>query len=535
MFELTVSDEEWERAQKYFDANPNEFKFKKSKKREEHSFITIDSKFYVLANRFYAGENKKGRLGKGGYGKVKIAQSRDGENYSLKIYEKPIDMENALEVMKSQNILEAEGMRRTLRFSQHGRKETSEKHYILSKYIEGDSLLHYINNPEGISKNPLTPIEKSTIALKICYLLQELHNDRIIHGDLKPDNIIVKIEGPNISVSFIDYDFSFQLDIGQRTERQEARGTEGYMAPELNAYISPFGYASDLYAAGQIFKMDFKFNDPSIFEDLIRKLPQDRPLYLYNTMLKIASQLESLANSAELDPSVAEIIEYAKIHKPHQDFLGSLAIASSTKKMADIIESCQDEIVLSQFAEKGINKLEFAAALRAFDLNVLAPSLSAPDVRYALDSWCMDNKLFITLDIYEPISNYLYREGDLAVARARAIVDFERSFSTSSTFFQLYDALKGADDELKILSSDKKELKRDNILQFIKLCMENKTIIGGKTILEALATDPTSKEMNKLFMKFHITRTLGIRNKIIEVAKEEFEKANSERRRPRPK
>lgn len=541
MFELTVSDEEWERAQKYFDEHPDEFKFKKSKKKEEHSFVKIEGKIYVLANRFYEGEHKKGRLGKGGYGKVKIAQSRNGENYSLKIYEKPIHMADAIHVMKSQKILEGEGMRKTMRFSSRGYKKPSKKHYLLSKYIEGDSLHHYIYNPERINSLPLTPIEKYTIALKICYLLQQLHNDRVIHGDLKPENIIVKIDEKKISVDFIDFDFSFQLEIGEKTDRREARGSEGYMAPELNSYMTHFGYASDIYAIGKIFAMDFRFNDPSIFEDMIRESPEDRPLYLYNTMFKIASQLESLAHGAELDPDVVAIIEDAKKHKPHQDFLESLDAAGSIEKMADIIDNCQDEIILTQFRENGTNNHEFAAALRAYDLNELISSLHssfflAQHIQDSVCAWCTSNKLFYAMDIYAPITKYILREVGLAVAKKEAISDFQRKLSDADTFRDLLFALKDASNDLKILSSDGKELNREYMIQFVQHCLENKVRVGGKSLLEGLATEPISKEINSLFMKFHITRTFGIRDKLIEVAKNQFrEDLEQRQQKPRPK
>src|SRR5438477_23013 len=65
---LNITDDEWSQAELYFQEHPKKLKMRKKSKKPNlpHSFIKIAGVIYAMDNGHY--------LGKGSYGKVRIAQ-----------------------------------------------------------------------------------------------------------------------------------------------------------------------------------------------------------------------------------------------------------------------------------------------------------------------------------------------------------------------------------------------------------------------------------------------------------------------------
>jgi len=88
------------------------------------------------------------------------------------------------------------------------------------EYIEHGDLF------ELILKNPLSEKMGRTLFTQIVSAIQHLHNSRIAHLDIKPENFLI-FEG---GIKLIDFDFSHQFD----TKFTEGMlGTPGYRSPEL--------------------------------------------------------------------------------------------------------------------------------------------------------------------------------------------------------------------------------------------------------------------------------------------------------------
>ena len=101
-----------------------------------------------------------------------------------------------------------------------------------------------------------------TIARSVCHSLGILHDINIVHGDLKPDNILIKETRREMySGKLIDFDDSY---FSQRppADRTTVVGTPEYYSPELAAYIKDedglidgvtLTLASDVFTLGIIF------------------------------------------------------------------------------------------------------------------------------------------------------------------------------------------------------------------------------------------------------------------------------------------
>lgn len=74
------------------------------------------------------------------------------------------------------------------------------------------------------------------IAKSVCHSVRILHDLNIVHGDLKPDNILIKKTSMGYSGKLIDFDDSY-FSGNPPTDRETLVGTPEYYSPEQAAYI----------------------------------------------------------------------------------------------------------------------------------------------------------------------------------------------------------------------------------------------------------------------------------------------------------
>ena len=111
--------------------------------------------------------------------------------------------------------------------------------------------------PEDISK---LPIERRMLVLKtVAHSLMVLHQLRIVHGDLKPDNILIKqTKTGDYVAKLIDFDNSyFSNSAPEISDESDIVGTPDYYSPELGKYIKQDGSvtSSDLDTASDVFAL----------------------------------------------------------------------------------------------------------------------------------------------------------------------------------------------------------------------------------------------------------------------------------------
>ena len=117
-------------------------------------------------------------------------------------------------------------------------------------------LLHYCEDPEVEAKITDGRIKKNLI-FGIVNGMRHLHASHIVHGDLKPQNILVTTE---YVAKITDFGLSTLREKTSSTvarqfgddEQVNVAGTAGYMAPELLKSTSPPDYSSDVFSFGVI-------------------------------------------------------------------------------------------------------------------------------------------------------------------------------------------------------------------------------------------------------------------------------------------
>jgi eukaryotic-like serine/threonine-protein kinase len=123
--------------------------------------------------------------------------------------------------------------------------------FLTMEFLDGETLA------ARLSRGKLPQAEASDIGRQICAGLAEAHRNRVVHGDLKSNNVILT-EDADGEVRAVITDFGLArkpfgpaADNADGVGSSEAGGTPDYMAPELWSGQKP-SMASDVYALGVI-------------------------------------------------------------------------------------------------------------------------------------------------------------------------------------------------------------------------------------------------------------------------------------------
>ena len=124
---------------------------------------------------------------------------------------------------------------------------------VMPVYTDGDSLTLYENNQ----------LDEPTIKRIIYYVLQCLayfQSIKIIHNDIKPDNIFIKKTEEGILAFVGDFEYAECVPLDY-SNNDEGKGTIYYMSPE-KLLGNEYSYSSDLWSVGVCMKVFFSKSWP---------------------------------------------------------------------------------------------------------------------------------------------------------------------------------------------------------------------------------------------------------------------------------
>ena len=119
--------------------------------------------------------------------------------------------------------------------------------YIIEEFIEGESLFERL-----LERKRLSLKESYTLLETLLEIEVELEENKVIHRDIKPDNILISNDG---KFYLIDFGIARALEMQSLTYTEVKVGphTPGYAAPELFQYDKgKIGTSSDLFSIGVV-------------------------------------------------------------------------------------------------------------------------------------------------------------------------------------------------------------------------------------------------------------------------------------------
>ena len=114
--------------------------------------------------------------------------------------------------------------------------------WLATEYVMGPSLQDLVQ-----LIGPLPEQAVHTLARGVAQALERLHANALVHRDLKPGNIMLSAQGPQV----IDFGIARALEEGRDGDEERLIGTPGYMAPE-NVRAEEAGPSSDVFALGGV-------------------------------------------------------------------------------------------------------------------------------------------------------------------------------------------------------------------------------------------------------------------------------------------
>lgn len=121
----------------------------------------------------------------------------------------------------------------------HAMGEEEGVHFLEMELVNGPTLQQLIE-----TEGRLTPIRSTALATQIADGMAEAHRHDVLHRDLKPDNILLNLQGlPKIG------DFGLAKQVFDESAPDELAGTPHFMAPEV-LLGEPASFASDVYSLG---------------------------------------------------------------------------------------------------------------------------------------------------------------------------------------------------------------------------------------------------------------------------------------------
>jgi serine/threonine protein kinase len=149
--------------------------------------------------------------------------------------------------------------------------ETTDQLLLVIEDIAGLSLGEYIAD-RTMQGSPMQTSEVAELALKVVKAVGALHQQGVVHRDLKSSNVLLTPEG---GVRLIDFEHAAVAGTQGRSG-----GTRGYMSPQQLAG-HPAGYSDDVYAVGALLMLLTTGCEPSQAPDganlLTRPLERLRP------------------------------------------------------------------------------------------------------------------------------------------------------------------------------------------------------------------------------------------------------------------
>ncbi|KFO22486.1 Myosin-IIIb [Fukomys damarensis] len=237
-------------------------------------------------------------IGKGTYGKVyKVTNKRDGSLAAVKILDPISDMDEEIEaeynilrfLPNHPNVVKFYGMfyradhcvggQLWLVLERFWNDEKKFVSWLLAKRIAEEAFVAYMATLRLCNGGSVTDLVKGLLRsgqqldeAVISYILygallglQHLHNNQIIHRDVKGNNILLTTEG---GVKLVDFGVSAQLT-STRLRRNTSVGTPFWMAPEVIAceqqYDSSYDARCDVWSLG-ITAIELGDGDPPLFD-----------------------------------------------------------------------------------------------------------------------------------------------------------------------------------------------------------------------------------------------------------------------------
>ncbi|MBS4456811.1 Stk1 family PASTA domain-containing Ser/Thr kinase [Tuanshanicoccus lijuaniae] len=214
--------------------------------------------------------------------------------------------------------------------------ETDQQQYIVMEYVKGTDLKSFIQKHA-----PLSLELTVSIMSQILSAIEVAHKNRIIHRDIKPQNILITEQN---EVKITDFGIAIALSDTSITQTNTLLGSVHYLSPE-QARGSNATTKSDIYALGvvlyELITGSVPFNGESAVSIALKHFQETFPR-VKDSMDYVPQSLENVVLRATAK-SPAD--RYDSVEAMHQDLITSLSANRMNEKVF-VPSNLSDTVVL---------------------------------------------------------------------------------------------------------------------------------------------------------------------------------------------
>ena len=183
-----------------------------------------------------------GQLGSGGMGQVFLGMSAGGRPIAVKVIRTELATDPEFRARFRREVAAAQKVSGLFTALVVDADLDSPMPWLATAYVSGPSLSEAVHG-----HGPLPAGTVLALAAGLAESLSAIHAAGVVHGDLKPSNVLLAEDGPRV----IDFGISQAAEASVATSSNLMIGSPGFMSPEqiLGSDISP---ASDIFSLGAV-------------------------------------------------------------------------------------------------------------------------------------------------------------------------------------------------------------------------------------------------------------------------------------------
>ena len=183
-----------------------------------------------------------GRLGAGGMGRVFLGVSAAGRPVAVKVVHAELAADPEFRTRFSTEVAAARKVSGLFTALVVDADVDAPVPWLATSYVAGPSLSEAVRN-----SGPLTAWSLLALAAGLAKSLTAIHAAGVVHGDLKPSNVLLAPDGPRV----IDFGISQAAEAAPLARAGLVVGTPSFMAPE-QAAGEEVGPRSDVFSLGAV-------------------------------------------------------------------------------------------------------------------------------------------------------------------------------------------------------------------------------------------------------------------------------------------